>query len=111
MRFHLRLESELIPKLKHWPETRRNRVLEELQGVFRECDEFVVFADLNLKLNLLWVSMRQHPMGCVGLAAVIKERVPEAMLIANRAEAQVGLAATSPPRRWAWGRRLLGIKR
>ena len=82
----------LIPRLSCWPERRRTRVFEELDRVFAEFEEVVVFADLNLKLNLLWISMRQSPSGCLGLAAAIKERIPEALLVASQAEAMAGMA-------------------
>jgi hypothetical protein len=46
----------------------------------------VVFADLNLKLNLLWVSLRPRPGAISELVAAIRLRVPEALLVAHYAE-------------------------
>lgn len=82
----------LIPRLRHRSEVRRQQVMGELQQLFSELEDTVVFADLNLKLNLLWISMRPRPGGCVSLAAEIKVRVPEAVLVASQAEAMVGMA-------------------
>lgn len=89
----------LIPKLRSWPERRRQRLYLDLEAVFSQFDQRVVFADLNLKLNLLWVSMRPDPGGCMPLVAAVKQRVPQAMLVASQAEAMAGLAQ-SERRRW-----------
>jgi len=94
----------LIPKLSRWPEVRRAQVFGELERVLAEFGEMVVFADLNLKLNLLWISMRQNPSGCLGLAAAIKERIPEAVLVASQAEAMAGMAGASRRSSRGWGR-------
>jgi hypothetical protein len=90
----------LIHKLGRWPEARRQGVFRELHLVFNHFDDHVVFADLNLRLNLLWVSMRPHPDGCLSIAGAVKERIPEAVLVASRAEAMAG--ATSAARRRWW---------
>ena len=96
----------LIPKIGSWPDGRRQRVYLELEQVFNRFDDSVVFADLNLKLNLLWVSMRPGNGGCLTLAAAVKERIPEAVLVASQAEAMAGMADAAKRRRW--GLKLLG---
>ena len=95
----------LIPRLGRWPEVRRQQIYQELQQLFAELEETVVFADLNLKLNLLWVSMRPCAGGCIGVAAEIKARIPEAVLIASQAEAMAGMAHKARRRR-SWRLRL-----
>ncbi len=77
----------LIPGLGRRSESRLQATLGELQAVFDYYREQVVFADLNLKLNVLWVSIKPLPGLNLELAAAIKQRVPEAMLVANKAEA------------------------
>jgi len=99
----------LIPKLSRWPEVRRAQVFEELGRVFAEFEEVVVFADLNLKLNLLWISMRKCPSGCLGLAAAIKERIPEAVLVASQAEVMAGRADASRRGGGGWRGRLFAL--
>jgi hypothetical protein len=99
----------LIPKLSRWPEVRRTQVFEELGRVLAEFEEVVVFADLNLKLNLLWISMRKCPSGCLGLAAAIKERIPEAILVASQAEAMAGMADASRRGGRGWRGRLVAL--
>ncbi|WP_275100394.1 hypothetical protein [Sedimenticola hydrogenitrophicus] len=95
----------LIPGLKRWAQHRRERLLEELRGVFEHHADRVVFADLNLKLNLLWISHRQGKGVSLALFEAIRERVPEALLVASQAEVQQGLQQQA--RRRA-ARRLLG---
>ena len=70
----------LIPGLRRWPDTRRRRCVDRLQGLLAGCPE-VVFADLNLRLSLLWVSVRAQPGSCGRVAALICEKVPEARLV------------------------------
>ena len=77
----------LIPGLGRRSELRLQTTLGELQAVFDYYREQVVFADLNLKLNVLWVSIKPLPGLNLELAAAIKQRVPEAMLVANKVEA------------------------
>lgn len=81
----------LIPGLKHWPEVRRERVFGVLRELFDGHGERVVFADLNMKLNLLWVSHRQGKGIALELFGAIRERIPEAVLVASQAEAMYGM--------------------
>ena len=82
----------LIPKIGSWPEIRRQQTMGELRRVVAGFDERVVFADLNLKLNVLWISMRPGPDGCIAVVEAIKAAVPEAMLVASQYEAMMGMA-------------------
>lgn len=75
----------LIPRLRNRPQAEIERASRDIQAVLA-LHEDVVFADLNLRLNLLWVSLRPSP-GAIGqLAAAIRVRVPEAVLVAHYAE-------------------------
>lgn len=84
----------LIPKIGRWPETRRQQTVNQLSRVISGLDERVVFADLNLRLNLLWISMRPDPEGCIAVVEAIKAAVPEAMLVASQYEAMMGMAGS-----------------
>ena len=66
--------------------------MSELRRVISGFDERVVFADLNLKLNILWISMRPGPEGCIAVVEAIKAAIPEAMLVASQYEAMMGMA-------------------
>lgn len=77
----------LIPRLRSRPRQVMESTIAEIHGVLEHYRKVVVFADLNLKLNLLWVSVRPVPGICLELPAAIKCRVPEAMLIGQRIDA------------------------
>jgi hypothetical protein len=75
----------LIPRLRSRPPADIERASRDIQSVL-SLHQDVVFADLNLKLNLLWVSLRPSPGAITELAAAIRLRVPEAVLVAHYSE-------------------------
>jgi len=75
----------LIPRLRNRPSVEIERASREIQAVLA-LHQDVVFADLNLKLNLLWGSLRPRPGAISELAAAIRLRVPEALLVAHHVE-------------------------
>lgn len=74
----------LIPGLRDWPQARRNDCLAGLHAVLGGFSG-VIFADLNLPLNLLWVSVRNTPGIILHLVAAIQARVPEAKVVGSQA--------------------------
>lgn len=77
----------LIPRLRSRPPAEIERTSHDIQAVLA-LHQDVVFANLNLKLNLLWVSLRPSPGAISELAAAIRLRVPEAVLVAHYAAPQ-----------------------
>jgi hypothetical protein len=75
----------LIPRLRSRPPADIERASRDIQSVLALHHD-VVFADLNLKLNLLWVSLRPSPGAISELSAAIRLRVPEAVLVAHYSE-------------------------
>jgi hypothetical protein len=75
----------LIPHLRTRPPLEIERASRDIQAVLA-LHQDVVFADLNLKLNLLWVSLRPRPGAISELVAAIRLRVPEAVLVGHYAE-------------------------
>lgn len=73
----------LIPRLRDRPAGEIERTSRDIQSVLA-LHQDVVFADLNLKLNLLWISLRPRPGAIAELVAAIRLRVPEALLIAHQ---------------------------
>jgi hypothetical protein len=71
----------LIPGLRDLPESAYQLRLGAIQAVLGSYSE-VVFADLNVPRNLLWVSLKPVPGMVAGVAAAIQSRVPEALLVA-----------------------------
>ncbi len=72
----------LIPGLREWPKQRFNDRVAGIQAVLGGFNE-VVFADLNVPLNLLWVSVKAKPGIISAVAASIQHRVPEARVISS----------------------------
>lgn len=72
----------LIPGLRERPRHLIEATLRELEVALAQLSSLVVFAEFNLRLNLLWVTV--VPGRDVGLrvAAAIRARVPEAKLVA-----------------------------
>lgn len=77
----------LIPGLRRRPQDQLQRVLDNIHGVLTRYHHVVLFADINLKLNVLWISVRPVPGITLELAAAVKLRVPEALLISSRLDA------------------------
>jgi hypothetical protein len=71
----------LIPRLRLKPQHQLQSILEHIQEVLEYYQHAVVFADLNLRLNVLWVSVRPVPGICLELPAAIHAKVPEARLV------------------------------
>ncbi len=74
----------IIPRLRQRRREEIVAITDRIEAVLRRYGKAVVFADLNLSLNLLWVSVRPVPGICLELPAAIKVRVPEALLVAER---------------------------
>ncbi len=75
----------LIPRLRSRSPAEIERTSQAIQSVLALHDD-VVFADLNLKLNLLWVSLRPSPGAISLLVAAVRHRVPEAVLVGHHAD-------------------------
>ena len=75
----------LIPRLKENSAGEVERTSGYIYSVLTLHSE-VVFADLNLALNLLWVSLRPKRGAMSEIAAAIRVLVPEAVLVANQAQ-------------------------
>ncbi|BAZ92928.1 hypothetical protein TspCOW1_22130 [Thiohalobacter sp. COW1] len=73
----------LIPGLREKPRQLLQRTLDDIQAVLACFQEVVVFAELNLKLNLLWISMRPVTGMRNEIAWAVQNRVPEAKLISH----------------------------
>ncbi len=70
----------LFPGLRERPSAECREVMGRVDGVLKGFPE-VVFADMNLRLNLLWVSVRARPGVILDIACCLKFHVPEALLV------------------------------
>lgn len=73
----------LIPGLHDRPAPYIETTLDQIHCALVQFQE-VVFANMNLKLNLLWVSVRTRRRITLDVAAAIRNRVPEAVLVGNK---------------------------
>jgi hypothetical protein len=76
----------IVPKLGSQPSHYIQSTLSGIEEVLETYRDVVVFADMNLKLNTLWVTVRPVAGICLELAAALKVRVPEALLVAHKQE-------------------------
>lgn len=76
----------LAPGLKKRPDHEIEALARVIQGVLARFEEWVVFADLNLKLNILWVSHKYHPGVMAGIVAALRAQAPELKLVAHNPE-------------------------
>lgn len=75
----------LIPRMCEKSASEVERIAGHIRGVLSLHSE-VVFADLNLALNLLWVSLRPKRGAMAEIATAIRALVPEAILVANQGQ-------------------------
>ena len=73
----------IIPNLRDKPQDAIQATIAEIQKVLGFYSDNVVFAELNLKLNLLWVSINAVQGLYLEIPAAIKEYVPEATLVGH----------------------------
>lgn len=73
----------LIPRLCEKSASEVERITGHIRAILALHAD-VVFADLNLALNLLWVSLRPTHGAMAEIAAAIRMRVPEAVLVGNQ---------------------------
>ena len=72
----------LFPGLRDRPAYQLARALGDMQAVLGAHAE-VVFADVNVRLNLLWVSVRPKPGVILEIASALKALMPEALLVGD----------------------------
>ena len=73
----------LIPGLREKPRHLIDAVIQDVHIALTHFSHAVVFAEFNLKLNLLWVSIRPIQGVRFEIAGAIQRQVPEARLISH----------------------------
>ena len=74
----------LIPRLSSKPPHIISFVITQIKKVLGYYQQYIVFVDLNIQLNLLWVSIKAVPGICLEVAAALHALVPEAKLVAQK---------------------------
>lgn len=73
----------LIPGLRRGPQGELLSIADRIQKALDHYRHAVVFADLNPRLNVLWVTVRPIPGICLDVATAINAAVPQARLVAH----------------------------
>jgi len=73
----------LIPGLREKPKHMIDATIQDMHIILTHFNHAVVFAEFNLKLNLLWVSIRPINGIRFEIASAIQAQVPEARLVSH----------------------------
>lgn len=72
-----------IPGLRNFEVGRLHSIVNKIEKVLNGYQKNIVLADLNLKLNILWVTIKPDNGLTVEIASLIHHVVPEAKLVAQ----------------------------
>ncbi len=73
----------IIPKLKSQPEPYIKDTLANIEFALKQFNNEILFANLDMKLNTLWVSFKAVPGIYADIVATLKTNVPEALLVGD----------------------------
>jgi hypothetical protein len=73
----------IIPNLRKRSEQRIQQTMQDIHRVLAGFDDSVVFAELNLRLNLLWISIRPITGIRDDIAHALRAVIPDARLVSH----------------------------
>ena len=73
----------VIPGLRKFESSRLNDIINKMGAVLKHYENDIILADLNLKMNVLWVTIQPHIGLSTEIAALIHHAVPEAKLVSQ----------------------------
>ncbi len=73
----------IIPKLKTQPESYIKDTLANIEFALKQFNDEILFANLDMKLNTLWVSFKAVPGIYSDIVSTLKNNVPEAKLVGD----------------------------
>ena len=73
----------IIPKLKTRSERHIKDTLANIEFALKQFNNEILFANMDMKLNTLWVSFKAVPGVYVDIVATLKTNVPEAVLVGD----------------------------
>lgn len=73
----------IIPKLKTQPEPYIKDTLANIEFALKQFSNEILFANVDMKLNTLWVSFKAVPGVYVDIVATLRNNVPEAVLVGD----------------------------
>ena len=74
----------IIPGLKKKSPAHRKTIINKISLVLARYPDAIVFADLNMKMSLLWISVKPLKGIMAEIPSAIIELIPEAKLISDR---------------------------
>lgn len=73
----------IIPNLRKRPEVRIQQTMQDIHRILSAFGDNVVFAELNLALNLLWVSIRPVAGIRFEITEALRETIPDVRLVSH----------------------------
>ncbi len=73
----------LIPGLRDFDTSRIKEIVSKMESVLKHYEKDIILADLNLKINVLWVTLEPHLGLSTEIAALIHHVIPEAKLVSQ----------------------------
>jgi hypothetical protein len=73
----------IIPNLRKRPQIRIQQTMEDIHRILSHFGDDVVFAELNLALNLLWVSIRPIAGIRFEITEALRTSIPDARLVSH----------------------------
>lgn len=73
----------IIPKLKTKPRHHIEKTLAEIEIALKQFRDLILFANVDMKLNTLWVSFKAKPGLFVEITSALKYHVPEAVIVGD----------------------------
>ena len=73
----------IIPKLKTRPKHHIQNTLSEINAALNQFKHLILFVNVDMKLNTLWVSFKAEPGLFAEITSALKLHVPEAMVVGD----------------------------
>ncbi len=73
----------IFPGLRKKPKLRIQEITQEIHRVLTSFGDIVVFAELNVAINLLWVSIRPVDGARFEISEALRSRIPSARLVSH----------------------------
>lgn len=73
----------LIPGLRKFEPAHLRDIINKMEAVLKQYEKEIILADLNLKINVLWVTIQPRIGLSTEIAALIHHVIPEAKLVSQ----------------------------
>ncbi len=73
----------IVPGLRNFESSRLRNIINKMEAVLKLFEKDIIVADLNLKINVLWVTIQPRLGLSTEMAALLHHAVPEAKLVSQ----------------------------